>query len=83
MIKHNWSPKIDKCRYTYYTLFLCLHMENGEVKQNQANQQNIGNNTSTISPTSDEEMRHASNTSTKCYNFYILECLFVKIRHFF
>jgi hypothetical protein len=38
-------------------------MEHEEEKQNQANQQDIANNPSTISPASDEEMRHASNSS--------------------
>jgi hypothetical protein len=39
-------------------------MEHEEVQcQNQANQQNIPNNPSTISHASDEEMRHASNLS--------------------
>jgi hypothetical protein len=32
-------------------------------KKNQANDENIPNNPSTISPTSDEEMRHASSSS--------------------
>jgi hypothetical protein len=38
-------------------------MEDGEAKQNQVNQQNIANNPITSSPTSGEEMKHASSTS--------------------
>jgi hypothetical protein len=38
-------------------------MEHEEAEQNQANQQNIANNPSTISLASDEEMGHARNLS--------------------
>jgi len=38
-------------------------MENEEVEQNWANQKDIENKSSTLSPTNDGEMRHASNSS--------------------
>ena len=49
--------------YTYYTLYLCLYAEEEGVKSGrQADQQNIMLiNSSKISPTSDEEIRHACN----------------------
>ena len=52
-----------KCIYTYYTLFLCLQVEEEAVEsQRQVDQQNIVlNNSSTISPTGDEEIMHARN----------------------
>jgi hypothetical protein len=55
-----------KCVYNYnYTLFLCLWVEEEAIKsQREVHQQNImSNNSSTISPTSDKEMRDACNTS--------------------
>jgi hypothetical protein len=52
-----------KCIYTYYTLFLCLKAKEEAVEsQRWVDQQNIMlNNSSKISHTSDEEMRHAHN----------------------
>jgi len=54
-----------KCRYTYYTLFLCLYMENEDAEhKKQLDQETIRfNNQSTITPTTNEEMRHACNSS--------------------
>jgi len=54
-----------KCRYIYYTLFLCLQMKHEEVEhKKQVDQKNIRlNNQSKILPTSDEEMRHARSSS--------------------
>ena len=56
---------LNKCRYTYYTLVLCLQMEREEAKcQKQLDQQNIRlNNPSTILPTSDEKIRHAQSSN--------------------
>ena len=54
-----------KGRYTYYILFLCFYREEGDAEhQKQADQLNIMlNNPSTITPTSDEEMRHTHNSN--------------------
>ena len=54
---------IYKCRYTHHILFLFLYMEHENRERNEINQQNIANNSRTISLEGDEDMEQGRSSS--------------------